>query len=282
MHIINNGILKVSISRLGAEIKSVQLDGEECIWQGDNTYWSSSAPILFPICGSLKDNAYLYGGKRYSLGKHGFAKDMPFDLIYKDSTSLSYQLSFNEQTLAIFPFRFRLIVEYRLDQQTLSINYIIKNNGNEDMSFSIGAHEGYFCKDGIEDYHLQFEKKEDLISYKVEDGLLTDNTYIVKKNSNVLPLRYDYFVNDSLIFKHLLSKRVILFNKKRKITLQYNDFPYLLIWSMADAPFVCIEPWHGLPDKQNSTGLLSDKEGILRLAAKESASYTHSITFEAN
>lgn len=31
------------------------------------------------------------------------------------------------------------------------------------------------------------------------------------------------------------------------------------------APFLCIEPWHGIPDMSDTSGNLVDKEGILSL-----------------
>ena len=43
--------ISIRVSSLGAELKSVCLDGFEYLWQGDPTYWKGQSPILFPIIG---------------------------------------------------------------------------------------------------------------------------------------------------------------------------------------------------------------------------------------
>ena len=41
------------------------------------------------------------------------------------------------------------------------------------------------------------------------------------------------------------------------------------VWQAKDAPFVCIEPWHGLADRDGYDGEFKDREGIVRLAPGE-------------
>ena len=62
---LSNGILNVEISTLGAEIQSVEKSGFENIWCADPDVWNGHAPILFPVCGRLKDNKYSFDGKEY-------------------------------------------------------------------------------------------------------------------------------------------------------------------------------------------------------------------------
>ena len=44
--------------------------------------------------------------------------------------------------------------------------------------------------------------------------------------------------------------------------INLGNFPNLGIWTKIDAPFLCIEPWLGYSDSQNSNGDLYSKEGI--------------------
>jgi galactose mutarotase-like enzyme len=44
--------------------------------------------------------------------------------------------------------------------------------------------------------------------------------------------------------------------------VQFDHFPYLGIWQATDANFVCIEPWCGLGDTEDTTSQLQEKEGI--------------------
>ena len=57
----------------------------------------------------------------------------------------------------------------------------------------------------------------------------------------------------------------------RGVSVDITGFPYVLVWS-AKGPvrFVCIEPWHGLPDAAGSTGEWLEKPATVRLAPDES------------
>ena len=70
--IIKNDVLNVCITTLGAQIKSVKSD-KEYMWEGNPDIWGKHAPVLFPVCGRLKDGKYTYKGKEelyYSVGCH--------------------------------------------------------------------------------------------------------------------------------------------------------------------------------------------------------------------
>ena len=77
---LSNGKLTVEISEKGAEMKRITLDGKERLWNGDPAYWTGTAPVLFPVCGGLPDDKFTYGGKEYTLKKHGFARHMMFEV----------------------------------------------------------------------------------------------------------------------------------------------------------------------------------------------------------
>ena len=51
LYTLQNDVLTVKVSDIGAEIHSVTRDGCEYIWVGDAAFWSSHAPWLFPVCG---------------------------------------------------------------------------------------------------------------------------------------------------------------------------------------------------------------------------------------
>ena len=60
---ISNGNITAVCSSAGAELISLKnSDGKEFLFR-DKNIWDFSSPILFPICGGLKDDIYLYEGK---------------------------------------------------------------------------------------------------------------------------------------------------------------------------------------------------------------------------
>ena len=65
-------------SRLGGELVSFKINGEEKIHQGADVldengkvYWKRHSPVLFPIVGKLKKNQTLIGGRTYEMRQHG-------------------------------------------------------------------------------------------------------------------------------------------------------------------------------------------------------------------
>lgn len=277
---ISNSILKASIKHTGAELFSLKDNQEnEYIWEGNPDFWGKHSPVLFPIVGTLKNNTYTINEKEYHLPRHGFARDMNFELIEKTENKAVFSLKSSEETLQKYPFEFELQLIYTLNENALELEYKVINKGKEKMPFSIGAHPAIALPDYFENYALQFEKKESLKYYLLENDLISSKTKILDTKNNLVPLNYELFKNDALIFKTLESKSLtILNNSKPYIKVDYKDFPSLGIWTKEDAPFICIEPWLGYSDTDENTGDLYQKEGILILEANKDFSAKFSIT----
>lgn len=281
--IIENDNLKVQISTLGAEMRSVQnKDGKEYLWSGDPSIWGSVAPILFPICGGLKENKYTLDGKEYTLEKHGFIRKQEFEIAEKEKDRVLFSFSETEETLASYPYKFRFTAEYILKDNSIITNYSVTNNSGDTMYFSVGAHEGFATPEGIEDYKIVFEKHETLNSYKVDSSLMSNKFETILENSDTLELKKDYFVTDAIILKELNSRSVTLVNKNgdRKIKYDFPDCDHLLLWQICGAKYLCIEPWTGLPDIVGTGYELENKVSITPIESEDTADFTHTITFD--
>ena len=73
------------------------------------------------------------------------------------------------------------------------------------------------------------------------------------------------------MFKKLKSERLTLIDASgnKVLSLRAQNFPYYGIWTKENAPFICLEPWHGVADSVDSIQLLSEKEGIIELLPNE-------------
>lgn len=249
------------------------------MWGGNPDYWAKHSPVLFPIVGTLKNNSYSYKDNSYSLGRHGFARDMDFVVKQKDNISISFSLVYSDKTLELYPFNFELIISYRLDENNLIVQYTVKNHSSdEQMLFSIGAHPAFALPANFSDYSLYFDGDEKLIATPLYNDLLSNNENVIALQEKALPLHYSLFENDALVFKQLQSRSVsIAFQGHPFLKVIYDDFPSLGIWTKPGAPFVCIEPWQGYADNVNSNGRLEDKEGMITLAAGEETSKSFSV-----
>lgn len=269
--IISNSILKASINHAGAELFSLKNNQEkEFIWEGNPSFWGKHSPILFPIVGTLKNNTYTIDQTEYQLSRHGFARDMEFELIEKTENSAVFSLESNNETLKKYPFGFELQLIYSLEKTSLNIEYIVINKSDRKMPFSIGAHPAIALPENFENYSFKFEKEEVLKFNLLENDLISNKTEVLKTSNNLVRLNYKLFENDALVFKTLESKSLtILENEKPYIEVDFEDFPSLGIWTKDQAPFVCIEPWFGYSDTADNSGDLHQKEGIVLLDADQ-------------
>jgi galactose mutarotase-like enzyme len=274
MHYLESNDLKIAVSNTGAELKSLfsKKTGTEYLWQGDPFWWGSSAPVLFPVIGALKDG---------SLPKHGFVRQAYF-YSRNEQNKLIFEYVDNPLTRTVYPYAFTFSVAFSLVDNVLTIENRVTNNSETDLYFSVGAHEAYACGGDFDDYFIEFEKEETLESLAVntKTGLLSGTAYPVKlEGGHLLPLAHGLFENDALIFKNIKNKRLFVKSKKSNgfIEVAY-DAPNLGIWTKPGAPYICIEPWWGLPDYDDSEGGLPNKDGIVKLGKGKEFISNHSIT----
>ena len=277
---INNSAISVSIKHSGAELFSLKDNqNKEYIWEGNPDFWGKHSPVLFPIVGTLKNNTYTIYEKAYQLPRHGFARDMNFELIEKTENTAIFSLKSNAETLEKYPFEFELQLIYSVENTTLNIEYKVINTGKSKMPFSIGAHPAIALPGDFKNYAFEFEKQEVLEYYLLENDLISNQTEILKNENGLILFDYQLFENDALIFKTLESKSLTLLqNSKPYVKVDFEDFPSLGIWTKPQAPFICIEPWLGYSDTSENSGNLFEKEGVLVLEANQNFNSKFSIS----
>jgi galactose mutarotase-like enzyme len=276
MFILENEVLKVEVVSKGAELQSIvnKVFGIEYLWNGNAAVWSKRSPVLFPIVGSLKNNTFFYQGKPYQLPRHGFARDMDFEVEKQTPKEITLLLRSSAVTKINYPFDFEFRIRYQLLGDELSTEYMVKNTGNGILLFSVGGHPA-FCLPFIagtqfSDYYLRFEETENLSRWPIsKDGLIQNHPVAVLEDTNRLKLQKSLFYGDALVFKYPASSEISLLSGKTPhgIQFQMGEFPFLGIWSAKDADFICIEPWCGIADSVNSDQQLEHKEGIEKTAA---------------
>ena len=276
---ISNSNLTAIINHLGAELISLRTkENKEYIWEGNPEFWGKHSPILFPIVGTLKNNYYLFNGVEYHLSRHGFARDLKFELIEIKDRSATFSIQSSEETLKTYPFKFELQICYSLDKNKLNIDYKVINKNDLIMPFSIGAHPAFALSGNFESYSIVFEQEETLEYYLLENDLVSNTTKKLEADSKRIPLNYELFNNDALIFKSIKSNSLTLLEKsKPMIKVCFEDFPNLGIWTKKNAPFLCIEPWFGYSDTEENSGTIFEKEGIQILEGNKTFNSKFSI-----
>lgn len=278
---IKNERLTAVLSTHGAELQSLRdQNGVERIWQGDPAFWTGHAPVLFPVAGALRGDAYTLDGVRYAMPKHGFSSGMDWQVEKQTADSVTFLLT---QPHPGFPFQYELRARYVLCENQVQVEYAVRNLDTRDFCFSLGAHEAYAAPEGIEAYELVFDQAENFDHSLLEGSLITHRTVSLGQHTRVFQLRRaDFETYDSLVFLNLASRGVTLQSPLhgRKIRVAYPDFDVLLLWTVPGAGYICIEPWRNAPDYTDADGDIRHKPGMIALRPGQERSLRHTLTIE--
>ena len=255
---LENEYLKVTVTDWGAQVKSVirKCDGTEHIWQADPAVWGYHAPVLFPYCGRLKDGKLEAKGEVFeATAQHGFARTATHRLVRATEQEIVLELTENAETLAVFPWKFRLLSIFTLEADALLHTLRVENTDDAPLPFGIGYHPAFAIPfdetHTYADYELRFSDMESpLCLGTAPKGLVNGEIYSLGSNLNTIPVTAGMFDNDSHCMVNIKSKTLGLYERDtgRGVVCDIADFPYCLIWSKPGVPpFICIEPWHSLP-----------------------------------
>ena len=284
---ISNHELCVTVNDRGAELWAVRsADGAEYLWRGDSAYWEDRAPLMFPFCGRVQNDTYSYEGREYNMGCHGFAQAELFSARRISEEEIAFTLCSSRDTRKNYPFDFTLEVTYRLEGKRLSLSMRVENTGEGALPFMVGAHPGFFVPlDGgeFEDWFLEFGKECRPMQMEISpDGFRTGKREPYGlEGDRILRLRHSLFDIDG-IFLEGAARSVTLRSEKseRSVSLSYPEMPYIGFWHCAgEAPYLCIEPWSGMPAVEGASEDLASKTDLMWLSPNAEKKTTIDITF---
>jgi len=277
--------LSAEIDPLGAQLSTLHdSGGRDLLWNGDPAVWSGRAPVLFPVVGSLAGGRYQLGGQSYPLGRHGFARGKPFQVITHSGTEALLRLAADAATLAVYPFVFELDVHFELSGPDLALRIEVRNTGGADLPASLGFHPGFRWPlpygQPREAHYIEFPTEEPAPVRRLEaNGLVTPVRHPTPISGRRLRPEDDLFRDDALIFDEIRSRRVTYgASTGPRIQVSFPDSPFLGVWTKPGASFICIEPWQGMADVQGFSGDLWQKTGIRRVAPGASAALNVTVT----
>lgn len=291
MQTIENDFFKAEIDEQGAQLTHLyqKTDHYDYIWNND--IWPKHAPVLFPAIGRSNKDSYLYKGTTYQMPQHGFVSDYTFNVLSKAKDTVTLQLTANSQTLQNYPFNFTLSITFKLQASGLHLQFSVINNDNQAMSFSLGSHPAFnvpIADQGeFTDYQLEITPQVkqltqfDIIKkpYPFRQG----TTSLVPNYQNgIIKLDYQMFHKGLIIIENsgLESIKLSSQQSSHSIQLSLHDFRYVCLWTKEDAQatFLCIEPFAGLPDIYGKPVDIMQKEGNDLLSPGESKNLQYDIT----
>ena len=266
--IIHSNRLKVHVNALGAELKGVEMDGLEYLWQGDSDSYSRTSPTLFPIIGRFLSDIYYVDDQPYHMALNGIAMDRNFACVRVDENQAVFCLTADERTRRAYPFDFSLTVTYTAEENRLHVDYRVENLGGRPMPFGVGCHTAYqwplLPGDRPENYTLTFEKEEELESF---NPFGWRQPFVQGRQR---PLSHDLFANYTRSITGIQSDWVQFGSGRheRRVKIWRRDFPFMAIWTMPDpkAALICLEPCTSIHAGDHGCTHLEDREGAIVLA----------------
>ena len=276
---LENEFLCVEIAEMGAEVTRIydKTEDDEILWEGNPVYWKRHSPVLFPNVGKTYKNRVLINGTQYPTSQHGFARDNVFTCIEAAKERASFMFRSSEETKEVYPFDFELHINYKLNKKELTVEWQVKNCGDETMYFTIGGHPAFrFAKpeETKADYVLKVPGKEKLeyVLIDISCGCANvDEVHTLQLSEETYPLSDELFAKDALVVDNGQIEEAWLCHKDGTpyVGVRSEGFPNYGIWSVEGAPFVCLEPWMGRCDNVGFNAELSEKPNVNKVEAGE-------------
>ena len=250
-YIISDGLdtRAVILPEKGATLTQISHKGVDFLYVDPENLASAErprcgVPFLFPIFGRLTDWKYTWDGAEYSMAIHGFGHTSPWQVARHTADTLVLTLEAGEETLAQYPFRFRVTLTFRAENGSIVLAQKYENLDTKPMPYNFGFHP-YF-------------RVEELSHIQVEATAAQRFDFAAGK---VLPFGHD-FVGLTLpegapetggALMGVTGPTVLHIPAEgRKLTLEYSpDFPQTVLWTQANKPFLCVEPINGTADGLN-------------------------------
>jgi galactose mutarotase-like enzyme len=220
-------------------------------------------PVLFPICGNLPDNTYSQQGQTYQLQQHGFARELPWQVVGQQANehqaSVTVALVSSPATKKVYPFDFRVELEYVFSTNRLEIIQRVTNvTEGVSMPFSIGYHP-YFAAADKPGLKFQIPSAE----YFDKQG--TAHPYAGS---------FDYAAGEiDIVFSDLKQSQVQVTEASGQTMKMSWTYPHghVVFWTVPEKDFYCIEPWTA---RRNAMNTGAD---LIQVATGET--WTHSVDF---
>ena len=231
----------------GGIVIGCKLHGLELFYLDQSTFENAEAnirggnPILFPICGQLENRTYEWKGASYQMAQHGFARTSAWTVVSTDTdgeASITLSLRSSEETRAVYPFDFELIFTYALKDGELHTRQQYRNLSQEPMPFYAGFHP-YFLTDTKS------------LDYTTDATRYLDYNDMVEKP---FPGQFDLagMVESVTLLDPIKNDIAFPVIEGARVRLSYDDhFKYVVLWSVENRPFVCVEPWMAMAGELN-------------------------------
>ncbi len=213
-------------------------------------------PVLFPAAGVIPGGTYPVEGRDVSMRRHGFARDLPWEVRTHEKNRAVLALGASEQTRPEYPWDFEARLTLTLSGEALRLTFAAENRDTRPMPLHLGYHP-YF--------HVPQANKAitrlDTTATRAWDNQA--QAPVPYTGLDLTGAEVDLHVLDPSGTRTTLSRGPGL----RPVELSWSpSFKTLVVWTLRGRDFVCVEPWTA------PGGALRSGEGLVHVAPGETFS----------
>lgn len=222
----------------GALVSRYAVDGRDVLFLDEATVVDPSknvrggVPLLFPNPGPLPQGAW----PGDALGQHGFARRSAFDVVSavadEQQARVELELTATAASRAAYPYDFAARFAVSLQDGRLLLEWRLTNTGTATLPWQFGLHP-YF-------------RVDDKARARVPSPARTAFDNVHKRHVPFEPPRFDGDEVDLHLLDHGLDTATLHGASAGDVTLRWTPaLTTLVLWTLPQKPFVCVEPWTG-------------------------------------
>ncbi|HEX8440381.1 aldose epimerase [Archangium sp.] len=240
MVVLTDGASRAEVApERGALVTRFIVEGEPILFLDESTLADPTKnvrggiPVLFPSPGVIPGGTYSVDRLEYPMRRHGFARDLPWEVRTQEASRVVLALGHSEQTLREFPWRFEALLAVTLAGTALHLSFTAENRDSRPMPLHLGYHP-YF-------YVPQAHKA--VASVETDASRAWDN-----RQGATVPFP-GWELTGPEVDLHLLDHSLQGTTLERgpglrPVELAWSpSFTTLVVWTLAGRDFVCVEPW---------------------------------------
>ena len=244
----DQGLRAVILLEKGATVVGLQKHGVEYLYRDEENLRSPERPrcgipFLFPIFGRLRNGEYIWEGREYAMAIHGFAHTSAWQVAEHREDVLRLVLESSEETLAAYPFRFRVTLTISAEAGSLTVAQTYENLDEKPMPYNYGFHP-YFLTENPEDIRVDTAAKT-LFDFAVGAKPFGRGSVGVTMAPGA--------PEAGAALMGVTGPTVLHWKDGRRLTMEFDEsFHTHVLWAQAGKRFLCVEPVNGSADGLNT------------------------------
>lgn len=238
------GASAVILPEKGATVVSYQVGGREYLYRDDGNLASAERPrcgipFLFPVFSRSPEDTFRWAGKGYPMQIHGFGHTSAWQVLSAEESRLCVALCADGATRRMYPFDFRVELTFTLQEGVLRVQQRYRNTGAEAMPYAFGFHPYWAVEDaGKTEVEIDAGFEMDLKSQK-----------LIPCGRKTAAVAFAPGAREAgAFFSGAAGPAVIHVGRGRRVRMDFDTaFDRLVLWSVKDKGFLCVEPINSSP-----------------------------------